>query len=69
MSQVLVIGYPLPNVRIDNYTPFTAPSYFDYGALIIDPESITATARGIRISSMVVAICEVIYSCVCKRRA
>ena len=30
---------------------------------------ITATPRGAKISSMAVAICEVIRSCVCSRRA
>jgi len=39
--RVLAIGYPLPNVDIDNYNVLTAPSYFDYEAMIIDPASIT----------------------------
>lgn len=43
--RILVIGYPLPNVSFDNYNALTAPSYNDYDALIIDPASITRTAR------------------------
>jgi len=39
--RVLSIGYALPNVDIDNYNVLTAPSYFDYEALVIDPASIT----------------------------
>lgn len=39
--RVLAIGYPLPNVAIDNYNVLTAPSYFDYEAMVIDPASIT----------------------------
>lgn len=39
--RVLAIGYPLPNVDIDNYNVLTAPSYFDYEAMVIDPASIT----------------------------
>lgn len=35
--RILSIGYPLPNMAIDNYNPLTAPSYCDYDALIIDP--------------------------------
>lgn len=42
--RMLAIGYPLPNSAIDNYNPFTAPSYFDYDALFIDPISITRVA-------------------------
>ncbi len=43
--RLLSVGYPLPNVDVDNYNVFTAPSYFDYDALLIDPESITRAAR------------------------
>lgn len=43
--RVLAIGYPLPNANIDNYTVLTAPSYFDYEAVIIDPASITRTVQ------------------------
>jgi hypothetical protein len=32
-------------VNIDNYPVLTAPSYFDYDAVIIDPASITRSAR------------------------
>ncbi len=43
--RVLSIGYPLPNVAIDNYNALTAPSYNDYDALIIDPASVTRVAK------------------------
>lgn len=43
--RVLAIGYALPDASIDNYNVFTAPSYADYDALIIDPASITFSAR------------------------
>ena len=43
--RILAIGYPLPNVAIDNYNALTAPSYNDYDALIIDPASITRVAK------------------------
>lgn len=35
--QLLVVGMPLPNPRIDNYSFFSAPSFFDYDAILIDP--------------------------------
>ena len=43
--RLLSIGSPMPNVAIDNYNALTAPSYFDYDALLIDPESITRCVR------------------------
>jgi hypothetical protein len=43
--RVLVIGYPLPDGAIDNYSVLTAPSYSDYDALFIDPASITRDAK------------------------
>lgn len=45
--RVLAIGFPLPNKDIDNYTPLTAPSYFDYDGLFIDPASVTASAASL----------------------
>ncbi len=43
--RLLSIGFPLPNQDVDNYNVLTAPSYFDYDALFIDPASITSLAR------------------------
>lgn len=43
--KVLVVGFPTPNPDIENYTPLTAPSYYDYDALVVDPESITRVAQ------------------------
>jgi hypothetical protein len=45
--RVLVIGFPLPNKDIDNYSPLTAPSYFDYDGLFIDPASVTGSAAAL----------------------
>ncbi len=39
--RVLAIGYALPDAAIDNYSVFSAPSYSDYDAVVIDPSSIT----------------------------
>lgn len=38
--RLLVIGMPLPNQRIDNYSFFGAPSFFDYDAVLIEPAAI-----------------------------
>jgi hypothetical protein len=45
--RILAIGFPLPNKDIDNYNPLTAPSYFDYDGLFIDPASVTSSARAL----------------------
>lgn len=42
--KLLAIGFPLPNADIDNYNIFSAPSFFDYDAVLIDPASITRVA-------------------------
>ncbi len=39
--RVLVIGFPLPNQQIDNYNLLTAPSWFDYDAVVVEPLSIS----------------------------
>jgi hypothetical protein len=39
--RLLVVGMPLPNQRIDNYSFFSAPSFFDYDAMLIDPAAIS----------------------------
>lgn len=43
--QILTIGIPLPNSSIDNNNVLSAPSYFDYQALVVDPETITRGTR------------------------
>ncbi|MEX1103746.1 MAG: hypothetical protein WED87_05835, partial [Dehalococcoidia bacterium] len=45
--RILAVGFPLPHKDVDNYTPLTAPSYFDYDALFIDPASVTASAASL----------------------
>ena len=39
--RILSLGYPLPNPQIDNYTFASAPSFFDYDAMVVDPESLS----------------------------
>ncbi len=39
--RVLVIGFPLPDPLIDNYSFVSAPSFFDYDALVVDPSSVS----------------------------
>jgi hypothetical protein len=41
--RVLVIGFPLPDPQIDNYNFLSAPSFFDYDALVVDMASVSRT--------------------------
>ncbi len=43
--RVLTVGIALPNVDVDNYNALTAPSYFDYDVVYVDPATITTVAR------------------------
>jgi hypothetical protein len=43
IMRVLVIGFPLPDPQIDNYNFLSAPSFFDYDALVVDTASVSRT--------------------------
>lgn len=45
IGRILSLGYPMPGVQVDNYNLLSAPSFFDYDALVVDPH---ATARYVR---------------------
>ncbi len=37
IGRILSLGFPLPGPLVDNYNFFSAPSFFDYDALVVDP--------------------------------
>jgi hypothetical protein len=39
--RILSLGYPLPNPQIDNYSFASAPCFFDYDAVVADPEALS----------------------------
>src|SRR3990170_3639122 len=39
--RALVIGFPLPDPQIDNYNFLSAPSFFDYDAVVVDTASVS----------------------------
>lgn len=39
IGRILAIGMPLPGPRVDNYSIINAPSFYDYEALVIEPDS------------------------------
>lgn len=41
IGRILSLGFPLPGVRVDNYSFISAPSFFDYDALIVDPSALS----------------------------
>jgi len=45
--RLLVIGMPLPNQRIDNYSFFNAPSFFDYDAMLVEPSALVQAVEEI----------------------
>jgi len=45
--RVLVVGFPLPNPQFDNYTLLNSPSWFDYDAVIVEPESVSTVIENV----------------------
>jgi hypothetical protein len=39
IGRILSIGFPLPGPRVDNYSLASAPSFFDYDAMVVDPSA------------------------------
>lgn len=39
--RILVIGFPLPNPQIDNYSFIHAPSFFDYDAVVVESADVS----------------------------
>jgi hypothetical protein len=39
--RILSLGYPLPNPQVDNYSFASAPCFFDYDAVVADPEALS----------------------------
>lgn len=37
IGRILSLGYPLPGPLADNYTVLSAPSFFDYDAMVVEP--------------------------------
>ena len=37
IGRILSLGFPLPGIQVDNYTMLSAPSFFDYDAIVVEP--------------------------------
>ena len=47
IGRILSLGFPLPGIRVDNYNFLTAPSFFDYDALVVDPGALSTLIEGV----------------------
>jgi hypothetical protein len=47
IGRILSLGFPLPGVRVDNYNFLSAPSFFDYDALVVDPADLSQLIDGV----------------------
>jgi hypothetical protein len=39
--RILSLGFPMPGPAVDNYTFVSAPTFFDYDALVVDPNALS----------------------------
>ncbi len=47
IGRILSIGYPLPGPLVDNYGFLSAPSFFDYDAMVVDAASVARAIEGV----------------------
>ena len=47
IGRILSLGFPLPGPQVDNYTFFSAPSFFDYDAIVVDPNALSLLIEGV----------------------
>jgi hypothetical protein len=47
IGRILSLGFPLPGVRVDNYSFVSAPSFFDYDALVVDIGALSRLIEGV----------------------
>src|SRR5436190_6452598 len=47
IGRILSLGFPLPGTQVDNYNFISAPSFFDYDAMVVDPRSLSQLIEGV----------------------
>jgi hypothetical protein len=52
IGRILSLGFPLPGVRVDNYSFCSAPAFFDYDALVVDPSALSRLIEGVADGSL-----------------
>ena len=52
IGRILSLGFPLPGPLVDNYNFLSAPSFFDYDALVVDPAALGRLVDGVVAGTM-----------------
>jgi hypothetical protein len=47
IGRILSLGFPLPGPQVDNHTFLSAPSFFDYDAVVVDPHALSLLIEGV----------------------
>jgi len=47
IGRILSLGFPLPGPRVDNYNFLSAPSFFDYDAVVADTGAVSSLIEGV----------------------
>jgi hypothetical protein len=47
IGRILSLGFPLPGPLVDNYTFLSAPSFFDYNAIVVDLRALSLLIDGV----------------------
>ncbi|MDP9236815.1 MAG: hypothetical protein M3P30_05365 [Chloroflexota bacterium] len=47
IGRILSLGFPLPGPQVDNYSFLSAPSFFDYDAMVVDPHALSQIVEGV----------------------
>ncbi len=47
IGRILSLGFPLPGPQVDNHTFLTAPSFFDYDAIVVEPHALSLLIEGV----------------------
>ena len=52
IGRILSLGFPMPGPLVDNYNFLSAPSFFDYDAVVVDPSALSRLIEGVLDGSM-----------------
>lgn len=47
IGRILSLGFPMPGPQVDNYNFVSAPSFFDYDAIVVDPSQLSSLIEGV----------------------
>ena len=47
IGRILSLGFPLPGPQVDNHTFLSAPSFFDYDAIVVEPHALSLLIEGV----------------------